>query len=293
LATEEVVGTVRARQRASIEAKISGRIDSVLVAPGHPVKTGDLLVRLDAREIKARLDQAVAAREQAEGDLKRFVALFKSQTISQAEFDAIQSRARIARAAAAEAETTLGQANVLAPFDGVVTRKFAEVGDLAAPGRALLEVEDPSALRFEADVPETAAGRMAPGVRLPVRVAGLDRDLEGVVGEISPAIDPASRTFLVKLDLPPVEGLRIGQFGRVAVPVGETTTLRLPAPAVLRRGQMELVFVVVDGRAWLRLVKSGKRFGDDVELVSGLEAGEVVVVDGAAALQDRQPIEVR
>jgi RND family efflux transporter MFP subunit len=113
------------------------------------------------------------------------------------------------------------------------------------------------------------------------------------VGEIAPAADPGSRTFLVKLDLPSQPGLRAGQFGRVAMPVGETSALRVPASAVVQRGQMELIFVVNDNQARLRLVKTGKRLGDEVELVSGVEAGEKIVAEGAVGLMDGQPVEAK
>jgi RND family efflux transporter MFP subunit len=167
------------------------------------------------------------------------------------------------------------------------------VGDLAAPGKALLEMEDARDLRLEADVPEAVIGRIALGDKLSVRVSGVTNELEGVVSEIAPSADPNSRTFLVKVDLPPTPGLRAGQFGRVAVPVGETSALRVPATAVLQRGEMEIVFVVVNGHAQLRLVKTGKRVGDEVELVSGVDVGDPVVVDGAGNLADGQPVEVK
>ena len=293
VATEEVVGTVRAKLRSVIEAKVSGRIGQLLVVPGQPVKAGELLAVIDALEVQARYDQAVALRQQADADLKRLTSLYEQKILSRAEFDNAQAKARVSLAGVAEAETMLGYTRVTAPFAGVITRKHADVGDLAMPGKPLLEMEDSRTLRLEADVPEAVVGKLALGDKLPVRIAALETELEGVISEIAPAADPGSRTFLVKLDLPHATGLRAGQFGRVAMPVGETTALRVPASAVVRRGQMKMVFVVRDGTAQLRLVKTGKRIGDEVELVSGVDAGEVIVVAGAADLQDGQPVEVR
>lgn len=292
VATEEVVGTVRAKLRSVIEAKVSGKIEQLLVVPGQQVKVGETLATIDAREAQARYDQAMALRQQAEADLKRLTSLFEQKILSQAEFDSAQAKARIAIAGVAEAETMLGYTKVIAPFAGVITRKHADVGDLAAPGKPLLEMEDSSVLRLEADVPEAVVGRLNLGDKLSVRVAALEKDLDGVVSEIAPAADPASRTFLVKLDLPGVSGLRAGQFGRVAMPVGETTALRVPVAAVVQRGQMEFVFIVREGRAQLRLVKTGKRLGGTVELVSGVEAGEKVVTENLAGLLDGQPVQV-
>jgi len=289
-ATEEVMGTVRAKLRASIEAKVSGKIEKLLVAPGQAVKAGELLAELDAREIQARLDQALAVRQQAESDLKRFTALLEAKSVTPVEFDSAQARARVASAAVNETETMLGYTKIIAPFAGVITRKHADVGDLASPGKPLLDMEDSRALRLEADVPEAVVGKLALGDNLPVRVAALEKELTGVVSEIAPTADPGSRTFLVKLDLPDAAGLRAGQFGRVAMSVGETSALRVPASAVVQRGQMEIVFIVTDNKAQLRLVKTGKRIGGEIELVSGVSAGEKIVVQNATALLDGQPL---
>jgi RND family efflux transporter MFP subunit len=293
VATEEVVGTVRAKLRSVIEAKVSGKLEQMLVVPGQQVKARELLAVIDAREVQARYDQALALRQQAEADLKRLTSLFEQKILSQAEFDNAQARARIASAGVTEAETMLGYTKVAAPFAGVITRKHADVGDLAAPGKPLLDMEDSRALRLEADVPEAVVGKLTLGDKLPVRIAALETELEGRVSEIAPAADPGSRTFLVKLDLPDQPGLRAGQFGRVAMPVGETSALRVPASAVVQRGQMEIVFIASDSKAQLRLVKTGKRIGSEVELVSGVEAGEKIVTEGAAALRDGQPVSMQ
>jgi len=290
VATEEVVGTVRAKLHAVIEAKVSGKIERMLVVPGQRVTAGELLATIDAREIHAQYDQALAVREQAESDLKRATDLFQQKILSPSEFDAAQSKFHVADAAAAAAKTLLDYTRVTAPFDGVITRKDADVGDLAVPGKPLLEMEDARNLRLEADVPEALVDKIALGDQLPVRVGVLETNLEGVVSEIAPSADPNSHTFLVKLDLLSTPGLRAGQFGRVAVPVGETSALRVPVSAVLQRGEMELVFVVVHGQAQLRIVKTGKRVGNEVELVSGVDAGEQVITEGAAQLLDGQPI---
>jgi RND family efflux transporter MFP subunit len=292
-ATEEVVGTVRARLRSVIEAKVSGKIDKMLVVPGQNVKVGELLVELDAREIQARVDQARAVRQQAEADLKRMSSLWEQKILSQSEYDSAQSKFRVADGSALEAETLLGYTKVTAPFGGIITRKHADVGDLASPGKPLLELEDASTLRLEADVPEAVVDRIKLGDKLPVRITALESDREGVVSEIAPAADPNSRTFLVKLDLPSTPGLRAGQFGRVAMPVGMTSALRVPASAVVQRGQMELVFVADNGRAQLRLVKTGKHVGNEVEIVSGLSPGEAVIVEGAGQLQDGQSLSIK
>jgi RND family efflux transporter MFP subunit len=292
-AIEDVVGTVRPKLSAAIEAKVSGRVEKMLVVPGQSVKEGELLALIDAHEIKARHDQAAAARQQAENDLKRFTALLEQKILSQSEFDSAQSKFRMATAAEAEAATMLDYVRITAPFTGVITRKLADVGDHAMPGKPLLQMENPGELRFETDVPEALIGNVKLGDPLFVRVAAVAAAITGKVAEISPAADANSRTFLVKLDLPATEGLRSGQFGRVAVPVGEVNSIRVPATAVVQRGQMEMVFVVADKHAQLRLVKTGRHAGAEVEVVSGLNSGESIVIEGANGLVDGQLVTIK
>jgi RND family efflux transporter MFP subunit len=291
--TEEVVGTVRAKLHATLEAKLSGRIDKLPVVLGQRVKAGELVARLDAAEINARLEQAEASLEQAERDWKRVSALFEQQAVTRAEYDAAQSRNRVAKSATAEAKAMMSYMEIVAPFDGVVTKKWADVGDLAAPGKSLISIEDPSVLQLEADVPQAIASYVQRDARLAARVDGVSGELTGTVSEIAPAADPVSRTFRVKLDLSAQPGLSSGQFARLFVPVGESNSLRVPVSAVVQRGQLEIVFVVANQHAQMHLVKTGKRLGDEWEILSGLHAGNAVVVEGAAQLTDGQPVKAK
>ena len=293
LATEEVVGTVRPKLSASLSSKISGTIQQMLASPGQQVKAGELLVQIDAREIQARLDQAQAVREQARKDMERLAGLLKQNAVTPQEFDVVQSRFRVAEATVAEAQTMLSYTRVAAPFDGIVTAKRADVGDLAGPGKPLVDLEDPTALRLEADVPEALLDAIKMKQKLAVHVPSAKVSVDGIVSEISPAADPVSRTSRVKLDLPGAAGLRSGQFGRVAVPVAEVSAIRVPTSAIVVRGQMEVAFVAVNGVAQMRLVKTGKHLGAEVEIISGLAPGESLVVDGAKGLLDGQPVEAK
>ena len=291
--SEEVVGTVRAKLHAAIEAKVNARIEALLVAPGQMVKAGELIAQLDPREIQAKLDQALALREQATRDLARSRELLGKKITTQADFDAVQARARVTEGAAREIETMLGYTKVVAPFDGIVTRKLADVGDLAAPGKPIIEMEDPRALRFEADVPEALIAYVKIGAKLLMQVAEGAAPIEGTVAEVAPVADAASRTFLVKLDLPAAEGTRSGQFGRVWVPTGESKSIRVPTSAILVRGQMECVFVIANEHTQLRIVRTGKRTDGEVTILSGLSSGEPVVSEGADSLRDGQPVTLK
>ena len=271
--TEEVVGTVQAKQHATLEAKLSGRIDKMPVLLGQAVKAGQLVARLDAAEIKARVEQAEASLQQAERDWKRTSALFDQQAATRSDYEAADSRYRVAKAAVAEAQAMMGYVEILAPFDGVVTKKWVDVGDLATPGKPLIGIEDPSMLQLEADVPDAIASRIQQDARLAIRIDSLKGELTGTVREIAPTADPASRTLRIKLDLPQTAGLRSGQFARLVVPVGESSSVRVPTSAVVLRGQLEILFVVTNQRAQLHLVKTGRTIGDEVEILAGLASG--------------------
>jgi len=291
-AVEEVVGTVQPKLQALIEAKVSGRITRLPVTVGQSVKQGEVLVELATQEIQARLDQANATFRQAELDFNRTSNLRKQQAATQAELDAAQARYTVAKATVAEAEALSGYAKILAPFDGVVARKLADEGDMAMPGKALLELEGRAGLRLVADVPSLLAGRVLPGAKLAVRVDTLPAPLTGTLTEISPAADPASRTVRMKVDLPETAGLSTGQFGRLAVPVGEATFLFVPPSALVRRGQLEMLFVAADGKAQMRLVRTGKETPQGIEILAGLASGEAVVIEGTGTLRDGQPLQV-
>src|SRR5262249_31444373 len=153
-------------------------------------------------------------------------------------------------------------------------------GDTVMPGQPLLVLEAPGALRFEARVPETAVDRVALGASVPVRLDGLDRDLEGTVAEIQPSSDDATRTRLAKIELPATPGPRPGRFGRLLLASGASLAVSVPVEAVVRHGQLEVVFVVDSGVARLRLVRSGRERDGRLEIAAGLSGDERIVRSG-------------
>jgi membrane fusion protein, multidrug efflux system len=287
----EVVGTVRATRSATIAPLLGGTVAEIRVGLGSSVRAGDVLVRLSASDVAARLEQTRVTSAQAERDRNRATFLREQGAISVAQFEATMSQWSVARARQAEASSIAERTVLRAPFAGVITSKVANVGDTALPGQPLLVLEMPSALRFEAQVPERAGEGLAVGDRLPVRLEGLDRDLEGRIAEIRPASDDATRTRLFKIDLPETPGLRPGRFGRALVAGGQAIAVIVPSEAVVRRGQLETVYVVESGVAHLRLVRSVREREGRVEISSGLSGGETVVLAQAAQLIDGQRVE--
>src|SRR5215468_2460516 len=287
----EVVGTVRATRSATIAPLLGGTVAEVRVGLGSAVRPGDILVRLTAHDVEARLEQTRVMSAQAERDRSRAILLKEQGAISVAQFEAAVSQWSVARARQAEAGSVAERTVIRAPFGGVITAKLANVGDTALPGQPLLVIETPSALRFEAQVPERTGEHLAVGDHLPVRLDGMDADLVGQIAEIRPAADDATRTRLFKIDLPDTPGLRSGRFGRVLIAFGQSIAVTVPPEAVVRRGQLETVFVVDSGVARLRLVRSGRERGDRLEISSGLSGGETVALSVTAELVDGQRVE--
>ena len=287
----DVVGTVRAVRSATIAPLVSGTVAEVRIGLGSSVRAGEVLVRLSAREIDARLEQSRAVSVLARRERDRAITLKDQGVISVAQYDAAISQWSVAQARQAEASTLADRTVLRAPFAGVITAKLANVGDTAMPGQTLLVLEAPGALRFEARVPEAAVDGLRVGNSLPVRLEGLDHDIEGRLAEIQPASDDATRTRLAKIDLPPTPGVRSGRFGRVLLATGASLTVAVPAEAVVRHGQLEAVFVVASGTARLRLVRTGRERDGQLEIASGLSGNERVVVAGAADLVEGQRVE--
>ena len=295
-ALSEVTATVRPLRHALLAAKVMGAIEAMPVVLGQRVRAGDVLVRISAGEISARLRQAEAQLSQAQRDLERERALLVKGASTPDMVNGLTDRFAMTQAMVGEAETMLGYTTLRAPFDGVIARKQAETGDLASPGQPLLEIEGTDAFQIEAGIPDSLAAGLAVGAPLPVEVPAAGARFGGTLVELSPSADPFAHTVPAKIAVPAGAAVRSGQFARVGVPGAPTHTLTVPASAVTVLGQMERVFVVADGRAVLRLVRTGAGKvgpgGPRVEILAGLAAGETVVAAPPAGLREGQPLEV-
>jgi RND family efflux transporter MFP subunit len=288
----ELVATIQAVQQAAIAAKVTGTITQLPVVLGSRVKKGDLLVKISAEEISARLLQAQAQLDQAQRNLAREQKLLKKNATTQETVKSMRNLFAVARASVQEAEAMLGYTSITAPYDGVITSKLANNGDLATPGTPLLQLENDRRLQAVTAIPESLINQLKEGDSLSVQVPSARLTVSGTVAEIAPSIDPLSRTAPVKIDIEHNPALRTGQFARVTLPVDPATTLLIPKSAVIPWGQMDKVFVLENGTAQLRLVRIGSRMDDQVEILAGLSAGDQVIVDNNKLLVSSQPVTV-
>lgn len=271
-------------------------------------------MRAEAEAAIAAAGQAIAAAE-AQRDLaasthKRFEELLGKKSVAQQEYDEVATRLRSAEAglalarsqqsqaeakraqadaAIAQANLMLGYAKVSAPVNGVVTSRMVDPGALASPGMPLLEIEQGGGYRLEVAVPESDAGSLRVGREIAIRIDALGEESpsSGRIVEIVPAVDPGSRTFLAKVALPNQPLLRSGLYGKAFLPGQDRASLAVPLAAVIDRGHLRSVFVVEGGRVRRRLVTLGEQRAGRVEVLSGLSAGDEIVlnpenaVDGA------------
>jgi RND family efflux transporter MFP subunit len=279
----EVTGQVAAASQATLSSKIQGTVQELPVREGSAVSKGQVLVRLDSRDLETNLARAEAELENARSTLNRIEHLLAQDAATKQEVDDARRTFKVAEAGRRAAQVQLSYTVIKAPFDGVVTEKKVEVGELASPGQPLLKLEDPRRLRLETTVAEGDLKAIQRGAKMPVTIDALGpTPLQGTVAQILPTGDPATHTFLVKIDLPPAPGLKTGMFGRMQFEKGTSQTMVLPKSAVIERGQLTGVYVVGGDRiARLRWVKVGRRFEDRLEILSGLNVGELVLTDAA------------
>ncbi|WP_419655897.1 efflux transporter, RND family, MFP subunit, related to HlyD [Desulfosarcina variabilis str. Montpellier] len=216
-------------------------------------------------------------------------------SLAQAEamVEAARSRVSQARAAVESAQVARKDAEVLAPFDGEVTAKMADAGALAAPGTPLLTLEREGGYRVDVVVPETYIRAVHTGQAVKVRIPAIQAlDIDGTVDVIVPAGDQGSRTFVVQVGVPSMEALRSGMFARVPLTIGQQQMLRIPSSAVVRQGQLTGVFIVDDKNiAHFRLIRTGRQFTDQVEVISGITDGTRLVTAPPVQLTNGSAVE--
>ncbi|MGB9242786.1 MAG: efflux RND transporter periplasmic adaptor subunit [Candidatus Acidiferrales bacterium] len=303
----EAVGTVRATQTSQVSSQVMGNILEIRAHEGDRVRSGQVLAVLDDAQSRSGTDQATAALNAAEKEvsaadsdfalagatLKRYQRLYEKKSVSPQEFDEIKARYQsaearrdMARAGQAQAtagltqaRTSLGYTRIRAPFTGIVTEKKADAGTLASPGMPIFTIEDTRGYRLEVTVDESELRLVRVGQASPVTIDALgDTQLSGKVVQIVPAADPASRTFLVKVELPADVRVRSGLFGRARFSRGERSALLIPRASLVERGQLQGVYVLDANQiAGLRYVTLGKSTGEQIEVLSGLQDGEKLV----------------
>jgi RND family efflux transporter MFP subunit len=284
-------GYVEAVTQAVVSAQVAGRVLSWHADAGDRVGAGQPLLTLDAREAAEGVAAARARMVQADAALVRVRDLQQKQFVSAAAVDQAIAEADAAKAALQSAEATLSHARVVAPFSGIVASRQVDVGDLASPGRPLVTVFQPGALRAIVQLPaaQAAAVRANQGaLAATVEVNGQGKPIPVTRVQVLPTADTSAHVVTLRLDLPDAASRQIvpGSAVRASFRIGESSRLTLPADAVVHRGGIAGVYIKdAEGRFRLRQVRLGEAAGDgEVEILSGLLEGETVALDPVKAV---------
>lgn len=287
-------GTLMARRQVKIFSLEEGRIDTLSVYQGDAVVKNQLLIQLDSRLLKAELEQAMAIRLQAESDVVRSKNLVGKKLAPEDQLNRAQTALRVARAQQGMLETRLEYAEIRAPFDGVITERRAEPGDVVSRHSHLLTLIDADTLYTQVPVSELLLPDLHIGDKVGVRIDALGGEtVSGKILRIHPTVDPRTRQGIVEVLLTPVpRGAVAGQLCRVTLRTPEVQRLVLPFAALRRDQDSEFVFLLEDGKAVRRAIRTGLRLGGRLEVLEGLEDGQRVVIRGFLGLSNGKRVKV-
>jgi len=289
---EPVAASVEAKQATIISSRILARIDTIQVRAGDKVEKGDLLIQLEQTDLRSQVLQAKqniialqARHKEAKQNFERSVELFKKQLISEFNFDktradyqSIVAELTAAKQVLSQVETTLSYATLIAPINGLIVDRFAEPGDTAQAGTKLLSLYNPLSLRVEAQVRERLALTLIPGQKIEIELPSVNKTLAGEIEEIVPAANTGSRSFLIKARITYNENLLPGMYARMLIPAGKQIKLNIPSDKVAHVGQLNFVWISINGSVQRRFVRLGKTQQNGmVTVISGLKNGDEVI----------------
>ncbi|MCE2611751.1 efflux RND transporter periplasmic adaptor subunit [Flavobacteriaceae bacterium D16] len=296
-------GTLEAVQNAIISTRMMGYVQRLMVKPGDKVRRGAMLIEINNADLaakkaqaKANILSAEAAFVNAEKDYNRYKVLFESQSASQKEMDDISARYRMTKAgleAAKQMEqevlAQMAYTQIRAPFNGVVTNTFIKEGDMANPGIPLLGLEAPEQFQVVAMVPESNIHMVSSNSTVQVHLKSMDRWVQGIVSEVSTSSRNTGGQYLVKVKFKEAHPqIKTGMYATVQFPFEKeqaSETVMIPSAILVHKGQLTGVYTLSDsGRAMLRWIRTGRKIGDSITVLSGLKQGEKVILSAEGKL---------
>lgn len=303
-------GKLEAEKQANLSTRLMGQIDHIFVEVGQQVKKGDLLLKIRNKDILAKKAQvaankieASAAFENAQKDMKRFEALYKTKSATDKEMDDVRTHFEMAKARLDavnqmenEVEESLRYATIRAPYNGVITGKFVDEGDMANPGTPLLSMESPSQWKVIARIPEADITRLKLNDPVTVTLKASGLKVDGTIAEINPSSANTGNQFEAKvlLSVNPADAKRLysGMYATVNYAHGTQSSVLIPKHSLIDKGQLVGLYAISqNGTALLRWVKTGKMHGDSIEILSGLSDGEKYIASCDGKLFDGALVE--
>jgi membrane fusion protein, multidrug efflux system len=295
LAMYSGTATLEAEADAEVIAKVGGEVRRIDVEEGDHVRAGQVLAQLDDRQLRLQAAQTRAARAKAERDFKRQIELHEKGLVSAGAFEGLKYDLDNQVAADDLAQLNLSYSEIRAPFAGIVSTRHIRLGQEIASGTSLFRVTDPTPLKSNVFVPERELARLKPGQPASISVDALaGRNFPAIVKLVSPVVDAATATFKVTLEVNDPNGdLKPGMFARVGIVFERRPdALTIPRIALLDTDGTSNVFVVNQGKAEQRTIKTGLSNAGRIEVVEGLKGAEQVVVVGQSGLKDGNPVRV-
>jgi len=290
----EALGTARANESVEITSKVSEVVASIHFTEGQAVEAGQVLVELASEELRAELAVAQANAAESRSQYERGLGLSKTRTISPSELQQLQAIMDANEARVKAAQARLENYKIRAPFAGRVGLRRVSPGGLVSPGAVITTLDDLSVIKLDFEVPETVLASMQRGLVIQASsVAYPDETFAGTVASIDTRVDPVTRSVAVRALVPNQAGLlKPGMFLHVTVLHSDADALVIEEGAMVPVQDRQYVYVVEDGIARQRQVRIGRRSPGRVEVTEGLQAGEVIVVEGTQSLRDGAPVEI-
>ncbi|SFD48146.1 efflux RND transporter periplasmic adaptor subunit [Pseudoalteromonas denitrificans] len=287
---EPVAANIAAKQATIISSRLLARIEKINVRAGELVKKGDILVELEKKDLKSLVSQAsekmnaVQARTiEVKRNLDRANDLFTQKLIAAFELDkakadhqSIEAELIASKQVLKQAQTTLAYATLISPINGRIVDRFAEPGNTAQPGNKLLSLYNPLSLRVEAQVREELALTLIQGQIIQVELPSMNKTVKAEIAEIVPAANIGTRSFLVKASIDLNNDLLPGMYGRMMLPAGNENVLYVPKNKLARIGQLNFIWLNIEGKLQRRFVRLGKQYKDKVAVISGLKEGDII-----------------
>lgn len=307
--TQESIGSVDTQTAPFVAAEVAGRVTRIAVNVGERVRAGQVLAALDPRDQQLARQAAAAEANRVQALLlnqqrlvERYQKLVQQGFVSETALDnaesqlaAYREQARAAQAQLEAAERNLARTNIVAPITGRVEQRMVAVGDFVTVGKAVFQLTSSQTVRVHLPFPETLAAQLRPGLRARLSTpTSPGKTVDGRVSEIRPMVGVGSRSIDVIVDVPNPGDWRPGASVSGAIVVGERpNAVTVPEQSVVLRPAGEVVYVANTGKAEQRVVQTGLRQGGLVEIQSGVNAGDTVIVDGASFLTDKAPVAVQ
>jgi membrane fusion protein (multidrug efflux system) len=284
----EALGTAHANESVDVTAKVSNLVAAIRFSEGQQVRRGDLLVELDGEQARADLAIAEAALTESRSQYNRSRELYSTKVLSESQLDQIEATLKANEARVAASRSRLGDTMIRAPFSGRVGLRRVSVGSLVNPGTVITTLDDTSTIKLDFTIPETFLSDVTPGLSIAARsVAYPAHAFDGKVASVDSRVDPSTRSVTVRALVPNPSGLlKPGMFLTVRLSRGASDALVIPEQALVPEQGDVFVFVVKDGVAEKRLVKTGQRRVGEVQVVQGLAAEESVVTEGTQKLRN-------